>query len=125
MRRPRQKGDTTEGRTGPGETDRVFSRPDGEFWSKGAVEHHFGKTLAAAGITKPLVSHDLRHTFASRLKRRGVHETQIQRLLGYKTLVMTDRYIIVEVEQMRAAVASLASRKNATQLTPVGIDRRR
>ncbi len=111
----------TEGRTGPAETDRVFSRADGKFWSKGAVEHHFGKTLAAAGITKPLVFHDLRHTFASRLKRRGVHETEIQRLLGHKTLVMTDRYITVEVEQMRAAVASLVSTNKAQQPTAASV----
>lgn len=88
------------------------------------MEDHFAKALAAAGITKPLVWHDLRHTFASRLKRTGTGETEIQRLLGHKTLAMTDRYISVEIEQMRAAVASLASKNNAKQIAPVpaGVD---
>ncbi len=106
-----------QGTAGPGKADRVFSRPDGPAWSKWAVEEHFAKALAAAGITKPLVFHDLRHTFASRLKGNGVGETEIQRLLGHKTLQMTDRYINVEVEQIRAAVASLASTNRAKELT--------
>jgi site-specific recombinase XerD len=92
---------------------------DGVPWSKWAVEDHFKKALTAAGIKKALVFHDLRHTFASRLKRNGVGETEIRRLLGHKTLAMTDRYINVEIEQMRAAVASLASKNNAKQTAPV------
>lgn len=106
-----------QGLTGPGHSDRVFCRVNGVPWSKGAVEDHFGKALAAAEIRKALVFHDLRHTFASRLKRNGVGETEIQRLLGHKTLAMTDRYINVEVEQMRAAVASLASTNRAQEPT--------
>lgn len=108
-----------QGMTGPGGTDRAFSRPDGEPWSKWTPSAHFDKALAVAGIKKPLVFHDLRHTFASRLKRNGIHETEIQRLLGHKTLAMTDRYITVEIEQMRAAVSTLASRNNAEVMAPV------
>jgi integrase len=108
-----------QGKARPAKPDRVFSRPDGVPWSKWSVEDQFGKALAAAGIKKALVFHDLRHTFASRLKRNGVGETEIQRLLGHKSLQMTDRYITVEVEQMRVAVASLASKNNAKQTAPV------
>jgi site-specific recombinase XerD len=106
-----------QGMTGPNRTDRVFSRPDGPPWSKGSVEDHFGKAPADAGITKPLVWHDLRHTVASRMKRNGVHEPEIQRLLGHKTLAMTDRYINVELEQMRAAVATLVRGRRAHGMT--------
>lgn len=108
-----------QGLTGPRKSDRVFCRVDGVPWSKGAIEDHFEKALAAAEIRKALVFHDLRHTFASRLKRNGVGETEIQRLLGHKTLAMTDRYITVEVEQMRAAVASLACTNNAQERAAV------
>jgi site-specific recombinase XerD len=97
----------------------VFCRTADAAWSKSSVEDHFAKALAGAGITKPLVWHDLRHSFASRLKRNGIGETEIQRLLGHKTLAMTDRYINIEVEQMRVAVASLASKNNAKQTEPV------
>jgi integrase len=94
------------GRLAP--TNRVFLRPDGKPWSKWTVETQFAKALAKAEITTPLVWHDRRHTTASRMKRGGVHETEIQRLLGHKTAAMTDRYINVEVEQLRAAVAVLS-----------------
>jgi integrase len=89
-------------------TARVFLRPDGLPWTPYTLLTHYQKALAAAGITTPLTWHDLRHTTASRMKRGGVHETEIQRLLGHKTLSMTDRYINVEVEQLRAAVAVLS-----------------
>ncbi len=78
-----------------------------------AVEAQFKKALGAAGIHKLLVFHDLRHTFASRLTRNGAHETEIQRLLGHKTLAMTDRYINVEVEQLRTTVNLLTDRTGA------------
>ncbi len=94
-----------QGQTGPGKPDRVFSRPDGASWSKWAVEKHFAKALAAAGILKPLVFHDLRHTFASHLKRNGVGETESQPLLGHKTLQMTDPCITIEVSTKRAQAA--------------------
>jgi len=91
---------------GPKPEDRVFFHADGRPWNKWAAEHRFGKAVTAAKIP-PIRFHDLRHTIASRLKRGGVHETEIQRLLGHKTLAMTDRYINVEVEQLRAALAVL------------------
>ena len=86
--------------------DRVFLRAGGRPWNKWAVENRFAHAVTAADIA-PIRFHDLRHTIASRLKRAGIHETEIQRLLGHKTLAMTDRYINVKVEQLRAALAVL------------------
>ncbi len=91
---------------GHGPTDRVFFRADGRPWNKWAVEQRFGKVVDAAAIP-PIRFHDLRRTIASRLKRGGVHETETQRLLGRRTLAMADRYINVEVEQLRTAMAVL------------------
>jgi len=98
---------------GPTAADRVFSRPGAAGWTTWAVEAQFKKALGAAGIHKPLVFHDLRHTFASRLKRNGAHETETQRWLGNKILAMTDRYINVEVEQLRTTVNLLTDRTGA------------
>jgi site-specific recombinase XerD len=36
--------------------------------------------------------HDLRHTFASRLRQAGVPLGNIAKLLGHKVLAMTQRY---------------------------------
>jgi integrase len=103
------------GTCGHKDLDHVFSRADGTPWNKLAVELRLVNAVKAAGI--PAIRfHDLRHTIASRLKRRGVHETEIQRLLGHKSLQMTDRYINVEVEQLRTALSVLSiSSTNLTQ----------
>ncbi len=93
--------------------DRVFLRPDGRPWSKWTLEAHFKKALTAAEITTPLRLHDLRHTCASRLQRVGVHEMEIQQLLGHKTLRTTRGYINIRSEEFRRAVNFLRSTRTA------------
>jgi integrase len=51
--------------------------------------------------------HDLRHTFATRLRAKGVHEMDIMSLLGHTTLQMTSRYTHAMPQNLRAAVDSL------------------
>ena len=51
--------------------------------------------------------HDLRHTFATRLRGKGVHEMDIMTLLGHTTLQMTSRYSHAMPENLRTAVESL------------------
>src|SRR5207253_8988849 len=51
--------------------------------------------------------HDLRHTFATRLRSKGVHEMDIMSLLGHTTLQMTSRYTHAMPENLRTAVDSL------------------
>jgi len=54
--------------------------------------------------------HDLRHTFATRLRAKGVHEMDIMTLLGHTTLQMTSRYTHAMPENLRTAVDSLNNR---------------
>ena len=49
----------------------------------------------------------LRHTFATRLRAKGVHEMDIMTLLGHTTLQMTSRYTHAMPQNLRAAVDSL------------------
>ncbi len=105
-------------RNGQATTDRVFLRPDGRPWSKWTLEAHFKKALTAAAITTPLRFHDLRHTCASRLKRRGVHEMEIQQLLGHKSLQTTRGYINIQTEELRRAVNLLASTNLTQEIAP-------
>ena len=51
--------------------------------------------------------HDLRHTFATRLRSKGVHEMDIMTLLGHTTLQMTSRYTHAMPQNRRTAVDSL------------------
>ena len=51
--------------------------------------------------------HDLRHTFATRLRAKGVHEMDIMSLLGHTTLQMTTRYTHAMPQSLRTAVDAL------------------
>ncbi len=51
--------------------------------------------------------HDLRHTFASRLARKGVDSYQIQQAGGWRTPSMMQRYTHLAPDTIRAAVSLL------------------
>lgn len=61
--------------------------------------------------------HDLRHTFATRLVQNGVDLYRVQRLLGHKTHVMTQRYAHHYPESLRSAVKVLESVGHDTNMT--------
>lgn len=52
--------------------------------------------------------HDLRHTFASRVKRGGADLYTVQRLLGHSSPMMTQRYAHLQPDDLRAAVEKVA-----------------
>ena len=66
----------------------------------------FQKAVRRSGIAH-FRFHDLRHTFATRLVQRGVDLYRVQRLLGHKTSVMTQRYAHHSPESLREGVRVL------------------
>lgn len=69
------------------------------------------KTAWRAVIKKANITgfriHDLRHTFASRVKRAGADLYVVQRLLGHSSPLMTQRYSHLQPDDLRAAVDSI------------------
>lgn len=76
---PEQRWLFPGGRPGRHLTTRQFSRL-------------FHTAVTAAGITKPVTLHTLRHSFATHLLERGVDIRHIQALLGHHKLDTTARY---------------------------------
>lgn len=52
--------------------------------------------------------HDVRHSFASKVKRSGADLYTVQRLLGHSSPVMTQRYAHLQPDDLRAAVEKVA-----------------
>ena len=65
------------------------------------------KAAQAAGITKRVHPHSLRHAFATHLLEDGVNLLVIQALLGHKNLKTTARYLHVADSTIRAARSPL------------------
>jgi len=94
---------------GPGDGDSyIFSRRDGKPWRPSVVTHAFQRAAVAAGV-KDCRLHDCRHTFASRLVRRGVGIFQVSRLLRHASVAMSERYSHLTESDLRTAINSRAS----------------
>ena len=66
--------------------------------------------MAKAGIVD-CHFHDLRHTFATRLVQSGIDLYKVQRLLGHKSPIMTQRYAHHYPESLRDGVEILDHQK--------------
>lgn len=70
------------------------------------VKKSFDTACTDAGI-EDLRFHDLRHTFATRLVRRGVDLVIIKELMGHSSIVTTQRYLHSQADVKLQAVEAL------------------
>lgn len=81
----------------------VFKTPLGNLLQVRFLVREFCEARNRAGIPD-FRFHDMRHTFATRLVQRGVDLYKVQRLLGHKTNLMTQRYAHHSPESLREGV---------------------
>jgi integrase len=99
--------------------------PTGVFTFRGQPIEQVGtkawtKALQRAGI-KDFRWHDLRHTFATWHRQAGTPTHELQRLGGWKTGSMVERYAHVAPEALRSAAGRLDA-IGRTVVTPAGYD---
>ncbi len=88
--------------------DRVlFPGYRGRHLSARQISRLFKQAARAAGITKPVTLHTLRHSFATHLLERGVDIRVIQALLGHTKLTTTARYASVATGMISAVESPL------------------
>ena len=96
-------------------------------WVSPLQVRYLARTFTNARIRAGLLDvrfHDLRHTFASRLVQRGIDLYKVQRLLGHKTGLMTQRYAHHCPESLREGVRALETPiAIGTNLTQTAISR--
>lgn len=103
------------------QTDLVFCSKAHTPLESGHLRRAFRLVLKKATIPD-CHFHDLRHTFATRLAQQGVDLYTIQRLLGHKSPIMTQRYAHHSPESLRWAVDRL-SVTNQSQSEGLGVAR--
>lgn len=73
--------------------------------TRDAVGQACQKAHRAAGITKPITPHSLRHAFATHLLESGTDVRRIQLLLGHRSLATTSRYLKIATSTVCATVS--------------------
>lgn len=84
----------------------VTSHPNGLLFGISSVKHSFNKVRKHAGLTD-MRSHDLRHTYATRLVSKHLTLAEVSRVLGHTQPTMTYRYTNLTVHTARRAAEAL------------------
>lgn len=100
--------------------DLVFKSKAGTPIESGHLRRSFRLALKKA-VIGDFHFHDLRHTFATRLVQAGVELYKVQRLLGHKSPMMTQRYAHHYPESLRDGVEILDRIKPTSQIITVGL----
>lgn len=100
--------------------DLVFRSKTGTAIEGGHLRRSFRLALKKSAI-EDFHFHDLRHTFATRLVQAGIELYKVQRLLGHKSPIMTQRYAHHYPESLRDGVEILDRIKPTSQTITVGL----
>lgn len=88
----------------PESIDIVFLNHYGRQLTRAMIFTIVKRLAQAAGITKTISPHTLRHSFATHLLQNGADLRIIQQLLGHESIVTTEIYTHVDIHNLRDAI---------------------
>ena len=88
----------------PEATDIAFLNHYGRQLTRAMIFTIVKRLATAAGIRKTISPHTLRHSFATHLLQNGADLRIIQQLLGHESIVTTEIYTHVNIQELREAV---------------------
>ncbi|MDR2894352.1 MAG: tyrosine recombinase XerD [Alistipes sp.] len=91
-------------RDGRGVTDTLFLNIRGRGLTRVMVFTILKEAAAAAGITKTVSPHTLRHSFATHLLEGGASIRQVQELLGHESITTTEIYTHLDTAHLRRTI---------------------
>lgn len=84
--------------------DIVFLNQRGRRLTRVMIFTIIRQSAAAAGITKTVSPHTLRHSFATHLLQGGADIRAVQELLGHESILTTEIYTHLELRDLRGAM---------------------
>lgn len=90
------------------DTELLFQK-DGVKFQGNYISKSFKKSVRATDINHEIHFHDLRHSFASNIVKKGVSIVAVKELLGHKDLKTTQVYMHLSIDSLKDAVRVLES----------------